>query len=348
VARLRPVKEVFAVKFSVVRLLLSVSGSLLLSLGLFWLVSKEPVATAYAPSNSGEARPDALQHLWVINEIFSCADGSVQFVEFFTTFDSQDQLATHFLLAINSGGSITNTFQFLTNLPSTSTGGRTFLVATPGFSILSGGVTPDYTIPTSFVFTSSGRLNFGPNFDIFTYNAGQLPLDGINSLNRNFTTGVNSPKNFAGQTGSVSCPLAVSKIALAAVEPGGLITYTLSVTSSGAISNTNTVLTDTLPASTTFVSASGGISPVNDVLTWTLGTMATSGPTSVASRTFVVSPTASAGTPIINNNYGVRSDQTRAKGSPVQVLLTGADSFIYLPVIIKEFTFVSDHAADLP
>jgi uncharacterized repeat protein (TIGR01451 family) len=232
--------------------------------------------------------------------------------------------------------------------PAISTANRTFLVATPGFGSLSGGVTPDYTISTNFIFTASGRLNFGPNFDIFTYNAGQLPLDGINSLNRNFATGVNSPQNFADQTGSVSCPLAVGKTAPAAADPGSLITYTLTVTSSGAVSNTNTVLTDTLPASTTFVSATGGISPVNGVLTWTLGVMATSGPTSVASRTFVVSPTASAGTPIINNNYGVRSDQTRAKGSPVQVLLTGADSFIYLPVIIKEFTFVSDHAADLP
>jgi uncharacterized repeat protein (TIGR01451 family) len=347
-----PVKEVYLVKFLAIRLLLSVSGSLLLSLGLFWLVSKEPVATAYAPPNAGEARPNAAQHLWVINEIFSCADGSVQFVEFFTTFDGQDLLDNHFLFAVNSGSSITNTFEFLTDLPSASTGGHTFLVATPGFSSLSGGVTPDYTIPTSFVFTASGRLNFGPNsssfFDTFTYSAGQLLLDGINALNRNFTTGVNSPQNFAGQTGSVSCPLAVSKTGPASADPGGLITYTLTVTSSGAVSNTTTVLTDTLPASTTFVSATGGISPVNGVLTWTLGTMATSGPTSVASRTFVVSPTASAGTPIINSNYGVRSDQTRAKGSPVQVLLTGADSFIYLPVIIKEFTFVSDHAADLP
>lgn len=36
------------------------------------------------------------------------------------------------------------------------------------------------------------------------FSAGQLPLDGVLSLNHDHTTGVNSPTNWAGQSGSVS------------------------------------------------------------------------------------------------------------------------------------------------
>lgn len=289
---------------------------------------------AYSPPNSKALVPSSAFHLWDINEVFSCADGSEQFIELVSTVVGQEFLAGHTLTASNLGNTITNTFTFTNHLSTPpNTAGRSMLIATPGFDSLTGGVTPDYTLPiTSFLFTGGGILNFAENSDIFTYGVGELPLDGVKSLNRNKTTGNNSPTNFAGQTGSVSCPnpkLDISKQAPTTIELFGQITYTLIVTSSGTLSNTNVVLTDTVPISTSVISAA--VIPMNGVLTWTLGDMLP--PLSVITRTFVVTTTATTGTTIINSDYGVRSEQISATGSAVTVVVPGPP--VYLPIILK-------------
>ena len=339
-------------KSQMIRLYLLLSWGLLLMLGLLsWGIKEPDPVAAYSPPNVGEARPNASFHLWQINEIFSCADDSAQFVEFFTTSSSETQLDLKVLSAVNSSGTVTHTFTFTKNLTS-STANKSLLIATASFSNLSGaaGITPDFTLPDGFLFTTEGATVelVGAATSPLIYSSGELPLDGVTSLGQGSVTAVNSPANFADQQGSVSCPLVINKKGPATANSGSLITYTLTVTSSGTVSNTNVVLTDTVPLSTTFVSASDGISPVSGVLTWTsLGTMPTSGPTSVVSRTFVVTANAPIGTVITNANYGVRSDQTSAKGIQVQVSVVST-TFIYLPIIFKDFTFVDEHAADLP
>jgi uncharacterized repeat protein (TIGR01451 family) len=316
-----------------------IGGGLLLVLGLPFVQTGEAnLAEAYGPPNSGETTPHRTFHLWRINEIFSCADGSEQFIEFVTDSNSQQFLTGQPLTASNLGGTQTKTFIFPTD-SGAPTQGHSLLLATPGFASLPGGITPDFVIPTGFLFTGGGTLAFGnPLADTFDYGAGELPLDNVQSLNRNKTTGVNSPTNFAGQTGSVTCPdpiLSVSKQAQSAiVQPGDLISYTLTVMSTGTLSNTNTILTDTIPASTTFVSATGGIMPNNDVLTWTLGDLLP--PSTVVTRTFVVSPNVSAGQTIVNAEYGVQSDQTSATGLPLETLVTTSLD-VYLPIILKAF-----------
>ena len=133
--------------------------------------------------------------------------------------------------------------------------------------------------------------------------------------------------------------LAVSKRAQAVtVSPGGLITYTLTVTSSGDLTNTNVVLTDTVPLSTTFVSAD--VSPVSGVLTWTLGDLA---PSAVVERNFTVAAVDSGGTGtfilpgavLVNDDYGVSSDQASASGPPVTVTVADLNIFIFLPIVLK-------------
>lgn len=176
----------------------------------------------------------ALQHLWSIKEIFSNQDGSVQFIEFFTTFGSQQFLDAHTITATSTvGGTPTvKTFTFPSNLSVAppnpgSTANRHMLIATAGFGGLAGGVTPDFTLnftPAGGTFFNPSAdtisINFGPNFDIATFAGSALPKDGVNSLtdtdvaaggNDNLVAGPNSPTNFPGAAGSVNlAPLAAA------------------------------------------------------------------------------------------------------------------------------------------
>ena len=141
-------------------------------------------------------------HLWDVNELYSNTDGSVQFIEFFTTSNGQQFLKTGGATLTSTDSSVTHThvFSFPSDL-SGSTANKFFLIGTAGFAVTPGGVTPDFTLPDGFLFTAGGSLDFGPGADILPY--GALPSTGGLSLNRNGATGVNSPTNFIGQTGSI-------------------------------------------------------------------------------------------------------------------------------------------------
>jgi len=141
-------------------------------------------------------------HTFQINEIYSNTDGSIQYVELKEGFGANGQqfLAGHSIAA--SQGASTHTFVFPADLPSAITANKSFLIATPGFAAL-GIVAPDYIMPAGFLFVGGGTVDYA-GVDILT--SGTLPTDGVTSLNRDGTTGVNSPRNFAGQTGSI--PLA--------------------------------------------------------------------------------------------------------------------------------------------
>lgn len=327
--------------------LVLILGLLLILTVLLPGIKSTPSASAYSPPASGNAAPEANYHLWLINEVFSCADGSIQFIELFTTLNGQQVLEDHDLQATNLGGTQALTFTFPTDSGS-PTANKFLLLATANFGSLPGGVTPDFVISSTFVFTQGGFLEILPGGDGISYGAGALPVDGIHSLNGDgTTTGVNSPRNFNGDQGSITCPgaasatLEVTKKAPATVQSGKRITYTLTVTSSGTSSNTNVILTDTIPSGTTF--ASGSVQPVNKVLTWSLGNLAAS---ATVKRTFAVTVTASTGVTIVNANYGVRSNQAVDRGPAVNVKVVSAQAFIYLPILIKDFP-IDDHGADL-
>jgi uncharacterized repeat protein (TIGR01451 family) len=330
-------------------LAISISSLLIFSLHLFSPAGSNEVA-AYAPPGAGNSAPLASFHLWDINEIFSCADGSIQFIEMVTQDSNQQFLAGHVLQATNSGGSQVHSFIFPSDAPGDSAD-KSLLIATAGFGSLPGGVTPDFVIPSNFLFKEDGSISL-IEADTLTYSAGQLPLDGVKSLIKPggvISSSINSPKNFAGDPGSIACPasLAVSKKGPATVAISSLMTYTLIVSSSGAFSNTNVILTDTIPAGSSFVSAD--VAPSGNVLTWTLGDLQP--PLAIVSRTFVVTVTAPAGSVVANSNYGVRSDQDSATGPAIQASVINpapTDTLTYLPVIFKKVVTVDEHAADLP
>jgi hypothetical protein len=171
-------------------------------------------ATIVAASVSAISPARAAFHLWEVNEIYSNADGSVQFVELITP-DQPFANNEHFVAGhrlITSTANPDNVFTFPTNL-STSIGtrNRTILIATPGFAQLPGAVTPDYTLPAvNFFSTVADTVRFDGNSGTtgrIIFAASQLPTDGVMSINRNLTPGVNSPKNFLNQVGSLTTPL---------------------------------------------------------------------------------------------------------------------------------------------
>ncbi len=149
--------------------------------------------------------PSAAQatfHTFQIDELYSSPDGTVQFVELHEAFGATDQ---EFLMGqrlTSTQGATTRVYTFPANLPDRLTAGKRVLIATPGFAAL-GVVTPDYVVPAPFLFPGGGTLNYAA-VDSVTYPA--LPTDGASSLNRSGSAGVNSPTNYAGQTGSIGPP----------------------------------------------------------------------------------------------------------------------------------------------
>ena len=135
-------------------------------------------------------------HLWTINEIYSNADGTVQFIELTALASGQQFTNGHSL--ISSSGGVTRTYNVTSDLPGDSAG-RRFLFGTVGFAAL-GVVQPDFIIPNNFIFPGGGSINWA-GADI--WNHGALPTDGNLSLNRSGATGTNSPTNFAGVVGRI-------------------------------------------------------------------------------------------------------------------------------------------------
>ena len=175
------------------------------------LVQALALAVASTPLAAG-----ATFHLWDITEVYSNADGSVQFIEFFTTSNGQDELLDHTL------ESDLATYTFPTDLDpdgmgvgNNATANQHMLVATPAFASQPGAVTPDFVLdgPEFFDFVQDS-LDFA-GFDTFAWAVDELPTDGVDSLHEPFGSNVrtvetNSPTNFAGEVGQLPEPAALA------------------------------------------------------------------------------------------------------------------------------------------
>ena len=144
-------------------------------------------------------------HLFRIEQLYSNADGTVQFVVMHQepAANGENLWAGNALTSTRGGA--TKVFTFPANLPSSATAGRRVLVATPGFAAL-GLVPPDYVMPSGFLPMDGGTVNYA-GVDQVTYLS--LPTDGVTAINRNGATIPNVATNFAGQTGSVAAAPAV-------------------------------------------------------------------------------------------------------------------------------------------
>ncbi|MFN0060486.1 MAG: hypothetical protein ACKVX7_18670 [Planctomycetota bacterium] len=150
----------------------------------------------------GVARVDAGSHAWQVNELFSNADGTVQFIELKECcgFASEIGLAGKWVMSNSTG----NQFFFPINLTPGTTANQHLLLATAAFAALPGAPTPDYIIESNFFSNESDTITYWMYpAATMSFASGALPLDGIHSLLRTGAVIVNSPTNFADVTGSV-------------------------------------------------------------------------------------------------------------------------------------------------
>ncbi|HTP45814.1 MAG TPA: hypothetical protein VMQ50_02690, partial [Casimicrobiaceae bacterium] len=156
----------------------------------------------------------ATYHTFVIQEIFSNADGTIQYIVLHEALgmNGQNLLTGHALTATQ--GMSTQTYVFPEDLPGgacgyyscnpSPTANKHVLIATQGFAALNL-VTPDYFVPNGFIPLSNGTINYA-QVDQVSYNA--LPTDGVSAIDRNGNVIANLATNFGGRAAAVSAPAA--------------------------------------------------------------------------------------------------------------------------------------------
>ncbi len=148
-------------------------------------------------------------HTWKINEAFSNASGTIQFIEAKETGGGAGETAT-------AGHNITSnskSFTITANVAAPASF-KHLLFATPAFAALPGVPTPDYIFPAGsvpFFSTAGDTIRYVALDATFVFGAGVMPTDGVHSLSRpGFTVGCNSPTNYAGVTATINLGCALS------------------------------------------------------------------------------------------------------------------------------------------
>ena len=156
----------------------------------------------------------AFFHLWKVKEVYSNADGSIQYVELFNTSDFENIAAGSQIVATSDD--VSRTFTFDSNIPTTATSNHHLLIATPGFASLPDAPVPDYTLPCGPFFNPTASsitvtVVAGGPVDSIMFSGASLPTDGTNSLTdtspggvSNLVSGPSSPTNFAGTAGALA------------------------------------------------------------------------------------------------------------------------------------------------
>jgi hypothetical protein len=161
----------------------------------------------------------AASHQWRFNELFSNADGTIQFIEMQECcgFTMETSLSSKWIFAIHAN----HKYTFRSNLTG-NTANKYLLLATQGFADTPGAPAPDFIIPSGFLPLDGDTLEYSPYYDTATRIYGVLPQDGISALEVGpgvdgisqtdddvYMTDVNSPTNYAGESGSIDLTVPV-------------------------------------------------------------------------------------------------------------------------------------------
>src|SRR3989449_5425216 len=229
---------------------------------------------------------------------------------------------------VAAGGNLTYTLSYSNTGNANATGvvltdtvpaNTTFVSATTGGTLASGVVT-----------WSPGNLAAGASGSVQMVVRLASPLaNGTSITNSTYSIDSNETSPVSGasvSTAVTSAPiLAVSKTdSPDPVAAGGNLTYTLSYSNTGNANATGVVLTDTVPANTTFISATAGGTLASGVVTWSVGNLAAGASGSVQLVVRVASPLAN-GTSITNSTYSIDSNETSpVSGASVSTTVTSA------------------------
>jgi len=152
---------------------------------------------------------NAGHHRWIISEVFSNADGTIQFVELKGTANNEQAIIS---FGVETFGS-TATGSVSLNGPaiSSATLDVYYLIGTAGYAALAtaqGAPAPDAVaaLPNNFLETSTAdtvRYAGLAGTDL-SYVAGGLPTNGIDSLDTESAGTVNTPQNASGASGSIN------------------------------------------------------------------------------------------------------------------------------------------------
>jgi len=141
-------------------------------------------------------------HLFKIDQVFSNADGTIQYVVMRESSGSNGEgFWRNKTLETTSVTGAKQEISFPSDLPSQVTASRKVLIATSGFAALNL-VTPDFTIPSGFIPVGGGKLDYANSTDEITF--GALPTDGATAITRNGTPVAATPTNFAGVTATLN------------------------------------------------------------------------------------------------------------------------------------------------
>jgi len=174
------------------------------------------------------ARPaHAASHQWRFNELFSNADGTVQFIEMQECCGATEEffLQSKWVTARH----VNHQYTFRNNLTG-NTANKYLLLATQGFADIAGAPTPDAIIPSGFLPVSGDTLDYWQYPDA-TRIYGALPQDGVTALEVGpgpdgvsgtdddiYQPATNSPTNYAGQSGSIDLNVPVLPMTWGAIK----------------------------------------------------------------------------------------------------------------------------------
>ena len=157
----------------------------------------------------------ASHHTFKIEQLYSNADGTVQFVVLRESAGVNGESFWRGKALTSTHAGVAQVFAFPNDLPGgdgeycsgyycypnlSPTANRRVLVASHGFAAL-GLIAPDYVMPNGFLPPDGGTVNFA-GVDLVTF--ASLPTDGASAIDRNGAIMPNVATNFQGQTASIA------------------------------------------------------------------------------------------------------------------------------------------------
>ncbi len=149
-------------------------------------------------------------HTYKIDQIYSNADGTVQFLVMHESIGANGENLWAGRALLSTHGDATKTFVFPRNLPggrctyygceAAQTANSRVLIATQGFAAL-GLLAPDFIVPNGFFATDGVTVNYA-GVDQVTFPS--IPTDGAHAVTRSGAIVSNVATNFAGSSASVS------------------------------------------------------------------------------------------------------------------------------------------------